>query len=105
MLQLAGIISLGWGIAGTVGQLMLGAFLIMFVIFSGAGIANNHTPVKFQTGILNFLIIGLPFLCFISACIVLYLYHTNSSAFSYWWYFVPLMVAALYLIYAVYLNI
>lgn len=96
--------SLGWVIAGTVGELALGGFLVMFVIFSAAGIANNRTLEPYQNGILNFSIFALPASCFISAGIVLYLFHIDASVSSYWWYAVPVTAAALYLIYAVHLN-
>jgi hypothetical protein len=98
------MMSLGWVIAGTVGQLALGGFLFMFVIFSAAGIVNDHALEPYQKSILDFSILALPAVCFISACIVLYLYHIDASASSYWWYAVPVMAAALYLIYAVHLN-
>lgn len=96
--------SLGWVIAGTAGQVLLGVFLFMVVIFSGAGIVNGHNLSPFQTGILNFSMYALPALCVISACVVLYLYHIDGSASSYWWYAVPVIAAAVYLIYAIHLN-
>jgi hypothetical protein len=98
------MMSLGWVIAGTVGQMFLGFFLLMLVIFSAAGIANGNDLAPHETGILDFSIFALPSLCAICACIVLYLYHVDAGASSYWWYAVPVVAAALYLIYAIHLN-
>lgn len=96
--------SLGWVIAGTIGQLCLAVFLWMVVIFSSAGIVNGHTLDKFQSGILDVSMFALPSVCVISAGIVLYLFHSDAGAAAYWWYAAPFATAALYLIYAVSLN-
>jgi hypothetical protein len=98
------MMSLGWVIAGTIGQLLLAFFLFMVVVFSAAGIANGSNLDKFQSSVLDFSIYALPSVCIICACIVLYLFHADASASSYWWYAVPLVVTALYLAYAISLN-
>ncbi len=92
--------SLGWVITGTVGQLMLGGLLFMFSVFSGAGIANGNTLSKLQLGILNFSMFALPLSCVLSAGIVLYLYKTGGNSSSYWWYVLPLILTALYALFA-----
>lgn len=96
--------SLGWVIAGTFGQLMLGCFLFMVVAFSGGGIANGNTLSKLQHGILDFSIFALPLSCALSAGIVLYLYNTGANSSSYWWYGLPLIVTALYIWFALTLS-
>ncbi|MEO8998632.1 MAG: hypothetical protein ABI227_06665 [Rhodanobacter sp.] len=96
--------SSGWLILGTIGQLLLAYFLFMVVVFSGAGIANGNNPGKLQLMLLNLSMYVLPAVCVLSAGMVLYLYKHGGSVLSYWWYALPLAVAALYLVYAISLN-
>lgn len=96
--------SLGWVIAGTFGQLVLGLLLFMVVAISGGAIGNGNALNKLHVGILNFSIIALPLSCVLSAGIVLYLYNTGASSSSYWWYSLPLILTALYVLFALSLS-
>lgn len=96
--------SLRWVIAGTFGQLLLGYFLFMLVVFSSAGIANGNTLNKLQSDILNLSIFALPLSCAISAGIVLRLYNKGANSSSYWWYGLPLILAVLYILLALSLS-
>lgn len=92
--------SLGWVIAGAVGQLLLAGFLFMYVVFSATGVGNEHALSKLQTGILNFSMFALPLICIVSAGIVLFQYKNGGSAASYWWHAAPLVAAVVYTLYA-----
>jgi hypothetical protein len=92
--------SLGWVITGTISQLMLGFYLFMFTAFSGVSIVNENELSKFHVAVLNFSMIALPCSCLLSAGIVLYLYKTDASTLSYWWYVTPLLLVALYIAFA-----
>lgn len=92
--------SLAWVVAGTLGQLIMGCLLFMLVVFSGAGIANAHALSKFQSVFLSLSIYLLPFSCLLSAGIVIYLYRSGAGAASYWWYTFPLLLAVVYLWFA-----
>lgn len=88
--------SLGWVIAGSIGQALLGFQLCMLAVFAGASIGNGHNIGKFQANILGLSMIGLPLSCALSGGIVIYLYKTGSSAWAYWWYAMPLVLVVLY---------
>ena len=84
-------------IIGTIFQLMLGAFMLIFSIFAGAGIANGKNPSELQASILTFAIYALPLICFACAGIVFYFYKTGSSNSSYWWHTPSLIACILYI--------
>ncbi len=97
--------SITWVIIGSIAQLMLAFFLFMLVVFSAAGIANNNEALKpIHLTLLNLSIYLLPALCLISAGVVIYQYRSGGSAIAYWWYLLPVVSAAIYLVYAVNLN-
>lgn len=93
--------TIGWTVAGTVGQLMLAMFLFMMVVFSAAGIGNGVPLSKVQTAIFNLSVFAVPATCVLSAGIVVYLHMHGGGASSYWWYAMPFGAAAIYLVYAV----
>jgi hypothetical protein len=89
--------SLGWVIAGTVGQIILGYFLFIYVVFSSISISNSGGLSKLQANVLTVSFYALPVICILSAGMVLYLYiNQGSSSAAYWWYATPLGAAALY---------
>lgn len=95
--------SLGWVVAGTFGQGMLGMWMFMLVAFSGGGLANGDSLTKRQELFLNLAILALPASCAVSAVAVIYLYITDAGATAYWWYALPVALMVLYLAYALYL--
>jgi hypothetical protein len=95
--------SLGWVVAGTFGQGMLGMWMFMLVAFSGGGIANGNSLTKGQELFLDIAILALPASCAVSAIAVIYLYITDAGATAYWWYAMPVALMVLYCVYALYL--
>lgn len=93
-----------WTTLGTVAQLSLGMFLFMLAVFVGAGIANGKNLGAFDMGVLNASMFGLPGTCALSAGIVLLLHYRGSGPASYGWHALPVVVAVLYLLYAVTLS-
>lgn len=93
--------TIGWTVAGTVGQLMLAMFLFMMVVFSAAGIGNGVPLGKVQTAIFNLSVFAVPATCVLSAGIVVYLHLHGGGASSYWWHAMPFGVAAIYFVYAI----
>lgn len=96
--------SLGWVVAGTIGQIMLAYHLFLLTVFSAGGITNGRQLNKFHTRLLNVSLHGLPAACVGSAAIVLSLHVMGAGPAAYWWYGVPVGLAAGYLVYAGYLN-
>lgn len=96
--------SLLWVILGTIAQLMLAVFLFMVVAFSAGDIFNNDSLNKLQMTILNMSLFVLPGICILSAGMVIYYYIVGGSSTVYWWNIVPVISAALYLIYAISLK-
>lgn len=93
--------SLGWVVAGTFGQGMLGMWLFMLVAFSGGSIANGQSLTKGQSLFIDIAILALPASCAVSAAAVIYLFITDGGALSYGWYALPVALAAVYLVYVV----
>jgi hypothetical protein len=92
--------TIGWTLAGTVGQLLLAVWLFMAVVFSAAGIGNGVALGKLQLAIFNASVFIIPGLCVLSAGIVVYLHMHGAGASSYWWYLMPLGAMAVYFAYA-----
>jgi hypothetical protein len=88
--------SLGWVIAGTLGQAMLAFFLFMISVFAGGGMANGNSLSKSQILFLDISMLALPASCIVSAGVVIYLYNTGAGPLSYWWYGLPAVAVALY---------
>lgn len=91
--------SFGWTVAGTVGQLMLGYFLFMLVVFSACGLGDGAKLSRLACVILDKSMYVVPALCPLSAVIVIYLHRHGDGPASYLWYAMPLGGAALYLSY------
>lgn len=96
--------TLGWVIAGTIGQLMLGMICFLLVAFSAAGIANGSSLTKVQMAVLNIALYLLPISCFFSAGYVAYQYYCDATINAYSWYLLPIPFIILYFAYAIRLN-
>lgn len=90
-------VSFGWTVAGTVGQLMLGYFLFMLVVFSACGLGDGPRLGRLARAILDRSMYVVPGLCPLSAAIVIVLHRLGDGPASYLWYAMPLGGAALYL--------
>ena len=86
-------------IVGSIAQLCLAMFLFMLAAFAGGGMANGRHLSDLQMKVLNIAIYLLPFLCLISAGIVLYCYTKGGTPGVYWWYSMPIVGAVIYCIY------
>jgi hypothetical protein len=95
--------SLGWVAAGTFGQGMLGMWLFMLMAFSSGSIANGQSLSRGQSLFLDLAILALPASCAVSAVAVIYLFITDAGALSYWWYALPVALAAAYWVYAMHI--
>lgn len=91
-------------IIGTLVQLGLAGFLFMATIFTGAGIGNVNQLSDAQMSVLTLSIYVLPGSCVVSGIIVWWAYRNQSGAIAYWWYALPLLLAAAYFVYAMILN-
>lgn len=88
--------SLGWVIAGTIGQLMLAFLLFMMAVFAGGGMANGNSLSKRQILLLDLSMLALPASALLSAGVVICLYVTGAGPRSYGWYGLPAAAVALY---------
>ena len=96
--------SFAWTLLGTVGELVLAAFLFMGVVFSAGGLGAGAPLGRFELRILNLSVYLLPALCVLSAGIVICLHLRGGSAASYGWYALPLVAVAPYVAYALVLG-
>lgn len=92
--------SIGWVIAGTISQALLGFQLFMMTVFAGANISNGGGVGKLHENILVLSVFALPLSCALSGGMVICLYRAGSSAWGYWWYALPFVLVALYLKFA-----
>ncbi|WP_445356023.1 hypothetical protein ACJJI5_08645 [Microbulbifer sp. EKSA008] len=91
--------SLTWIIVGSFLQLSFCGFLFMMAAFAGGGVANRGNLSKLSSVILAASLYLLPSISILAAGIVIYQYNLGGDASSYWWHFMPVAAAALYIIY------
>jgi hypothetical protein len=87
-------------ILGTVLQLGFALFSFMAVIFSSASMSNRQTFGNFEKFLLDSSMYTLPTVCILNAILVIYFYKTGSSLATYWWYGLPVVLLASYLVFA-----
>lgn len=93
--------SIKWIIAGTIAQLMLGAFLFMFAVFGSAGALDHANRAGKQLSWLQAIVIDwsiytLPAFCLAGAGIVFYCYKNGGGAVSYCWHLLPIIATTAY---------
>lgn len=91
--------TLRWVIAGTLGQLMLSVVLLMYVAFSGAGVANGKSAGRLTTGMIDVSLYALPLSGIVCAAFVAYLYKIDANSSAYWWYAAPLLPSAIFTVF------
>lgn len=91
--------SLLWVCLGVFFQAMLGFMMFMLTIFAGAGLANGNPLNTTQNTILGLFVVILPATSAIAAGMLIYRYNTGGDAQTYWWHVLPVVAAAIYLIY------
>lgn len=91
--------TLGWVIAGTVGQALLAMMLFLMVAFGFSAVGNTHQPTDRDFKVLDSALYLAPASCLFSAVIVIGLYRAGSDVAAYLWYTLPLLVFAGYWLY------
>ncbi|WNZ57864.1 hypothetical protein QT397_11165 [Microbulbifer sp. MKSA007] len=91
--------SLTWVVIGSFLQLSFSSFLFMMAVFAVGGINNRRNLSKISSFILAASLYFLPSLSVLATGIVIYQYNLGGDASSYWWHFMPVAAAALYMIY------
>lgn len=91
--------SLTWVIIGSYLQLALSGLLFMMAVFANGGLSNRGNLSKLSSMILAASMYLLPSIGILATGIVIYQYNHGGDASSYWWYIMPIFVAALYIIY------
>lgn len=95
--------TLGWFIAAIFGQVMLGGFLLMLVVVSACSMDGIDKLAGVHSKILNLAIWLVPGSCVLSTGMLVYLYRHGGGA-GWWWQAMPVLVGAVYLIYALRLG-
>lgn len=91
--------SIGWTVAGTLGQLMLALGLFMFATFAGGGLVTGNQLHPRALRLLDLSLFVLPGTCVVSTFIVIFLHASGSGVRSYGWYVLPLVATGLYLVF------
>ena len=90
--------TLGWVIAGTVGQLMLAYLGLIGAIFGGGAASQVRSgPLsEFENSVLTGAIYGLPALSVITAVLVIALYLADKGPWSFAWHLLPVVALVCY---------
>jgi FtsH-binding integral membrane protein len=91
--------TLGWVIAGTIGQVLLAYMLFLLGVFGFSAVGNTHRPTPFDFSVLNSALYAAPASCLISAVVVIGLYRSGAGEMSYLWYAAPILLFASYCLY------
>lgn len=91
--------TLGWVVAGTIGQCLLAYMLFMLVVFGFSAVGTTSRPTPFDSSVLDSAMYAVPASCFVSAVVVIVLYRMGAGKLAYLWYTAPLFVFSGYLVY------
>ena len=91
--------TLGWVIAGTIGQVLLAYMLFLLSVFGFSAVSNTHRTTRLDTAILDSALYAVPASCVLSAVIVIGLYRAGAGTSAYLWYAAPVLLFAGYLLY------
>lgn len=91
--------SLGWVIAGSLFQFMSAYLMFLFAVFAGGAAANNNDLSAFQLRVFDSALYLLPGLCVVSGLLVIVLYVSGQSCWSYSWHLVPILTVITYLVF------
>ncbi|MBQ0832827.1 MULTISPECIES: hypothetical protein [unclassified Marinobacter] len=91
--------TLGWVVAGTIGQCLLAYMLFMLVVFGFSAVGTTHRPTPFDSSVLDSGMYSVPASCIVSAVIVIVLYRMGAGKLAYLWYTAPLFLFSGYLLY------
>lgn len=91
--------TLGWVVAGTIGQFLLAYMMFMLVVFGFSAISNTHRLSPFSSSVLDSAMYSVPASCIVSAIVVIVLYRMGAGKLAYLWYTAPLVLFSGYLVY------
>jgi len=91
--------TLGWVIAGSIGQVLLAYMLFMLVVFGFSAVGNNQRLTSFDESVLNSAFYSVPASCIFCAIVVIVLYRAGSGKLAYLWYLAPIFLFSGYLLY------
>lgn len=91
--------TLGWVVAGSIGQLLLAYMLFMLVAFGFSAVGASHRPTPFDSSVLNSALFSVPASCIVSAVVVIVLYRMAAGRLAYLWYLAPIFLFSGYLLY------
>ncbi|MCK0104803.1 hypothetical protein [Marinobacter sp. S0848L] len=91
--------TLGWVVAGTIGQFLLAYMMFMLVVFGFSAISNTHRLSPFDSSVLDSAMYSVPASCIVSAIVVIVLYRMGAGKLAYLWYMAPLFLFSGYLVY------
>ncbi len=85
-----------WVVLGTIIQLALSCVLFVLpisILIIDGGVSS------LQETLINYFMFILPASCLISAGIVIYKYHDKGSRYCYLWYFLPIFLTFIFLVF------
>ena len=85
----------------TFAQFSFAGMVMMFVIFSAAGVVNNNEISDFQNFIFTLSFILIPLSSIIVVSMLLYLAIKKSPKLSYWWHLFPVFPTIIYCFYVI----
>lgn len=91
--------TLGWVVAGTIGQFLLAYMMFMLVVFGFSAVGTTHRPTPFDSSVLDSALYSVPASCIVSAIVVIVLYRIGGGKLAYLWYTAPLFLFSGYLVY------
>jgi len=91
--------TLGWVIAGSIGQVLLAYMLFLLVVFGFSAVDTSHRPASIDDSVLTSAIYSVPASCILSAVVVMGLYRMDAGKLAYLWYTVPIFLFCGYLLY------
>ncbi|PCM44924.1 hypothetical protein [Marinobacter sp. ANT_B65] len=91
--------TLGWVIAGSIGQVLLAYMLFLLVVFGFSAVDTSHRPASIDDSVLTSAIYSVPASCILSAVVVMGLYRMGAGKLAYLWYMAPIFLFCGYLLY------
>lgn len=91
--------TLGWVVAGTIGQVLLAYMLFLLGVFGFSAVGNVNRLTPFDSSVLTSALYTVPASCVLSAVVVIGLYHSGSGEMAYLWYAAPILLFSAYCLY------
>ena len=97
--------TLGWVIAGFLGQCMLAAVLAMFVFASTSILHQKIKLSEQQSKVLNISLLTLPGLSVFAGFMMIWFYLHGANSRYFYWHLLPVISALIYMLYLTYLTL